>query len=263
MKNNKTIFNSLSTKKKIIIGNWKLNPKTKNEAVNLVKDILSLNKDNSDIDICIIPPQIFITTVFNLLESTNICIGSQNCYYESEGAYTGEVSIESLKDSGVSYVLCGHSERRILFNETDNIINKKIKKVLEAGLTPVLCIGELLQEKELGLVNESCNTQIKIGLNGIKNENIEKIIIAYEPVWAIGTGKVCEPEDAEKVVKQIRETIISMYGSEIGKNIRIIYGGSVNGNNVKNIMSRDIDGCLVGGASINAESFNKILKYNQ
>lgn len=262
MDNDKTIFNSLSTKKKIIIGNWKLNPKTKKEAINLVKDILNLHKSTNDIDICIIPPQIFISTIFDELNGINISIGSQNCHYESDGAYTGEVSIDSLRDIGVSYVLCGHSERRILFNESDNIINKKVKKVLEAGLTPVLCIGELLEEKELGLVNEVCNTQINIGFNNIKNENIEKIIIAYEPVWAIGTGKVCEPEDAEKIIKQIRETIISIYGSNIGKNIRIIYGGSVNGNNVKNIMSRDIDGCLVGGASINAESFNKILKYN-
>lgn len=254
-------------KRKIIIGNWKLNPKTKNEAISLVQDIINFQKiDNTsnNIDICIIPPQIFIPYIINEIEESfdtniHILVGSQNCHYEYEGAYTGEVSVESLKDIGVKYILCGHSERRTLFNENDYIINKKVKKILESGLTAILCIGESLLEKELNLVNEVCNSQLKIGLNNVNNNEIDKIIIAYEPVWAIGTDKVCMPEDAEKVIKSIRNTIVSIYGDETGENIRIIYGGSVNANNIKNIMNEDIDGCLVGGASINAESFNQII----
>lgn len=252
----------IKNKKKIIIGNWKLNPKTENDAIQLTNDIMELILVRNvffDLDVCIIPPQLFIPSISGILRSTSINIGAQNCHYESEGSFTGEVSVESLKDYDVKYILCGHSERRMLFHENNIIINKKIKKIVNVGLTAILCIGELLEEKELELVKEVCATQIKFGLNGIKNKDMDKIIIAYEPVWAIGTGKVCEAEDAEKVIKYIRELIANIYGDEIGQEICIIYGGSVNSNNIKNIMSKDIDGCLVGGASINAESFVKIL----
>jgi triosephosphate isomerase len=250
---------SMLDKKKIIIGNWKLNPRTKNKALQLVGDIIS--SINSSIDVCIIPPQLFIPLIANELRGTNIAVGSQNCHYESDGAYTGEVSIESLKEYNVEYVLCGHSERRVLFKETDLMINKKVKKVVEEGLIAVLCIGETLEENDLGLVNEVCSTQIKMGLHNIDNEEISRIIIAYEPVWAIGTGKVCEPEDAEKTIKNIRVTIEGLYGKDAARQMRIIYGGSVNTENIKTLMNKDIDGCLVGGASINAESFSKIINY--
>lgn len=242
--------------KKIIIGNWKLNPRTKTQAITLIKDILCLKKD-TDMDICIIPPEIFVPDVASTLEFTDISIGAQNCHYENDGAYTGETSAESLKDYGVKYILCGHSERRALFGETDNTINKKVRKVVETGLTAVLCVGESLEQKELGLVNEICNSQIKIGLNGVQNQYVDKIIIAYEPVWAIGTGKVCDADDAEKVIKQLRILVSSIY--ENGRAIRIVYGGSVNGNNINNLLKKDIDGFLVGGASINAENFVKII----
>lgn len=170
------------------------------------------------------------------------------------------MSAESLADIGVKYVLCGHSERRSLFHETNEIINKKMKKALECGLTPVLCIGESLVERNLGLVDEICGLQLKTGLMDINNVYIKNVIIAYEPIWAIGTGKVCKPDDAEKTIWSIRRIITTIYGPDIGINIRILYGGSVNAGNVKDIISKEIDGCLVGGASIDAEGFIKLLQ---
>lgn len=241
--------------RKILVGNWKLHPSTMCQALQLTKEIVKTEYDI--FDICIIPPQLFISTIVNeLKDNQNICIGAQNCHYESSGAYTGETSVESLKDIGVKYILCGHSERRILFEETDNIINKKVKKVVESGLTAILCIGESLEEKEFGLVNEVCNRQIKIGLHEIDINNIDKIIIAYEPVWAIGTGKVCDSDQAEKIIKNIRDTVASLYN----RTIRVIYGGSVNTKNIRDIWNKDIDGCLVGGASINSQIFNDMIQ---
>lgn len=250
-------------RKKMIIGNWKLNPKTKNQAIHLALDILELRPNVNKLDICIIPPQLFISAICSELdfEQTNISVGSQNCHYELDGAFTGEVSAASLKDIGVKYVLCGHSERRTLFHETDQIINRKVRKIVETGMTPILCIGESLEEKKLDLVAEVCNTQLKIGLNGILDVDAEHVVIAYEPVWAIGTGKVCSAVEAEKIVKQIRQTLVSMYGDVSGQRIRIVYGGSVNENNINDLMDKKIDGVLVGGASINAETFGKILEY--
>jgi triosephosphate isomerase (TIM) len=250
-------------RKKMVIGNWKLHPKTKNQAINLALDILKLRPNVNKLDICIIPPQLFISAICSELdfEQTNISVGSQNCHYELDGAFTGEVSAASLKDIGVKYVLCGHSERRTLFNETDHIINRKVRKIVEVGMTPILCIGESLEEKKLDLVAEVCNTQLKNGLNGILDVDAEEVVIAYEPVWAIGTGKVCSAVEAEKTIKQIRQTLVSMYGDVSGQRIRIIYGGSVNENNINDLMDKKIDGVLVGGASINAETFGKILNY--
>lgn len=247
-------------RRKLIIANWKLNPNNKINAINLASNILSLLENAYLVDVCIIPPQIYIPVVSTIVERTNIAIGSQNCHYESSGAYTGEVSVDSLIDFGVKYILCGHSERRVLFQETDEIINKKVKKVVESGLTAVLCVGESLEENELGLVEQVCSTQIKRGLQNITNDKISHVVIAYEPVWAIGTGRVCNPDDAENAIRNIRTVVNGIYGEETGRNMQILYGGSVSATNVENIMSKNIDGCLVGGASINAESFANIVK---
>ena len=248
------------TRRKLIIANWKLNPNNKTCASNLALNILSLLENAYLVDVCIIPPQIYIPVVSTILERTNIAIGSQNCHYELSGAYTGEVSVDSLIDFGIKYILCGHSERRVLFQETDEIINKKVKQVVESGLTAVLCVGESLEENELGLVEQVCKNQIKKGLQNITNDKISQVVIAYEPVWAIGTGRVCNPDDADNAIRNIRATITQMYGQETGLNMQILYGGSVNAANVKNLMSKNIDGCLVGSASINAESFANIVQ---
>lgn len=202
--------------------------------------------------------------VHTKIEATNVQLGGQDCFFEDSGAYTGAVSTCILKDVGCKYVLCGHSERRTLFEDDDSAIGKKVKKVLKEGLKPVLCIGETKEEYDAGLNQEVCAVQLLKDLKLVTAEEMEHVVFAYEPVWAIGTGLVCPAEKAQEVHKFIRSVIAKKYGDAIANKSIIQYGGSVKADNVKEIMAMpDIDGCLVGGASLTAESFASIVNFNQ
>ena len=243
-------------------GNWKLNPTTVASAVSLATEVAKLTKGVVDVDVCVFPPHPFLVPVFSKIEATNVKLGGQNCYFMSEGAYTGAVSTCMLRDIGVTYVLAGHSERRSLFQDDDGAINMKVKKILKDGLKPVLCIGETREEYEAGLNHEVCAVQLMKDLVGVSPEEMLNIVIAYEPVWAIGSGLVCPADVAQEVHAFIRSVIAKKYGTEVANKIIIQYGGSVKPDNVKEIMSMpDIDGCLVGGAALTADSFAKIVNY--
>ena len=235
--------------------------KTPKEASQFSSILLNEFANIKEFDIIVAPTFVSIPAVYEVLRDSNIKIAAQNMYYEDEGAFTGEISWKMLKEVGVEYVILGHSERRNIFGETDELINKKVKKALEIGMKPILCVGEKLEERENELTYAVVETQIRKGLKGIKD--IENVIIAYEPVWAIGTGKVATPNQAQEVHKFIRNLLAKMYSKEIAEKIRILYGGSIKPNNFFNlIIQPDIDGGLVGGASLK-ESFvelGKILK---
>ena len=242
----------------LIAGNWKMH-KTVQEAVELVRELKELVSDVKDRDILVCPPFTALYAVSRELEGSNIALGAQNMFYEEKGAFTGEISPLMVKDVGCSYVILGHSERRHIFGETDELINKKVLSAVNHGLIPILCVGETLQEREEDKTKEVIERQVKEGLKGL-NETSE-FVIAYEPVWAIGTGKTATPELAEKVHSFIREILAEMFGKEKADSIRILYGGSVQPENAAGLMSQpNIDGSLVGGASLKAESFAKIVK---
>ncbi len=246
-------------RKKIIAGNWKMN-KTPAEAVELAKTLINkVNTNTVDVVFCV--PYIDIIPVCDVLKGSNISVGAQNVYFEESGAYTGEISPLMLKNAGVKYVIVGHSERREYFNETDDIVNKKVKKVLEHNMTPILCCGETLKQREMGITMEHIKMQIKKGFYGLNSNDAEKIIVAYEPIWAIGTGKTATSEQAQEVCAGIRQSLSEIYSNETAQKIRIQYGGSVNGKNAAEILSmNDIDGGLVGGASLK-EEFADIVNY--
>jgi triosephosphate isomerase len=249
-------------RKPLMGGNWKLNPKSVQESINLATDVAKLTKGVTSVDIALFPPHPFLVPVFTKVEASNVKLGAQDCFFESEGAYTGAVSTCMLKDIGVTYILCGHSERRTLFGDDDFAINRKVKKILKEGLLPVLCCGETQEEYEAGLNHEVCACQLLKDLSDISAEDMAKIVIAYEPVWAIGTGLVCPADVAQEVHAFIRSVIAKKYGKDVADKVIIQYGGSVKPDNVKEIMSKpDIDGCLVGGASLNAASFAKIVNF--
>lgn len=242
----------------LIAGNWKMH-KTVQEAVELVRELKELVSDVKDRDILVCPPFTALYAVSRELEGSNIALGAQNMFYEEKGAFTGEISPLMVKDVGCSYVILGHSERRHIFGETDELINKKVLSAVNHGLIPILCVGETLQEREEGKTKDVIERQVKEGLKGL-NETSE-FVIAYEPVWAIGTGKTATPELAEEVHSFIREILAEMFGKEKADSIRILYGGSVKPENAAGLMSQpNIDGSLVGGASLKAESFAKIVK---
>jgi triosephosphate isomerase len=233
--------------------------KTVQEAVELVRELKELVSDVKDRDILVCPPFTALYAVSRELEGSNIALGAQNMFYEEKGAFTGEISPLMVKDVGCSYVILGHSERRHIFSETDELINKKVLSAVNHGLIPILCVGETLQEREEDKTKEVIERQVKEGLKGL-NETSE-FVIAYEPVWAIGTGKTATPELAEEVHSFIREILAEMFGKEKADSIRILYGGSVKPENAAGLMSQpNIDGSLVGGASLKAESFAKIVK---
>jgi len=210
------------------------------------------------------PPFLAVQPVFQFLKGSNIKIGAQNCYFEKKGAFTGEVSPSMLKEAGCTYVILGHSERRQYFKETDEFINKKIKAALAEGLIPILCVGETLEEREKNITNDVIKTQITGSLKGFTPAEVTGMIIAYEPVWAIGTGKVATPAQAEDVHKFIRENIGKLFNKEAAEAVRIQYGGSVKPDNVNILMGEaDIDGALVGGAALEAESFVKLVKFEK
>jgi triosephosphate isomerase len=248
--------------KEIIIGgNWKMNRGTPHEASEMLKNLVPLVKKVDKVDIVIAPPFTVINIVIEILKKTNIKVGAQNMYFEDKGAYTGEISPSFLKSVGCNYVILGHSERRDLFGETDDIINKKLKKALNVGLNPIVCIGEHLKERETNKTKEVIENQFKYAFENIDKEEIKKVIIAYEPIWAIGTGKTATPNQAEEIHKFIRELLAKKYDKFTADKIRIQYGGSIKPSNAEELFKKkNIDGGLVGGASLDAESFYKIIK---
>jgi triosephosphate isomerase len=247
-------------RKLIIAGNWKLN-KTSHEAIELVTLLKRELSDISGVDIIVCPPATALSDVRDVLTDSNIAVGAQNLYWEDSGAFTGEISAPFLKDIGVQYVIIGHSERRQYFGETDESVNKKIKAALRHGLTPIVCVGEVLQERVENRTREVIEKQCRAGLAGFTGDEIEKVVIAYEPVWAIGTGKTATPAQAQEVHKFIRDLLAQLYNEDIAQSVRILYGGSVNPENSAQLMSRPgIDGALVGGASLKADSFSAIVK---
>lgn len=248
-------------RRKMVAGNWKMNM-TPSEAVKLAGELMPL-VDNEEVDVVFCVPAIDIVPVVEVVEGTNICIGSENMYYEEKGAYTGEVSPEMLVDAGVSHVIIGHSERRQYFNEDDKMINKKVSKALEYNIIPIICCGESLEQREKGITLEFIRKQIVSAFMYIPPEKAIRCVIAYEPIWAIGTGKVATSEQAQEVCKAIRGNIRDIYGPVVAEQIRILYGGSVNAANANELFAQpDIDGGLVGGASLKIE-FAKIVNYNR
>ena len=246
-------------RKKIIAGNWKMN-KTPSEAVALVNELKPLVA-NEDVDVVFCVPAIDIIPAMEAAKGSNICIGAENMYFEESGAYTGEISPAMLTDAGVKYVVLGHSERRDYFKEDDVLLNKKVKKAFEKGLTPILCCGETLEQREMGITLDWIRMQIKSDLKDVTAEQVASMVIAYEPIWAIGTGKTATTEQAEEVCKAIRDCIKEVYGADTAEKVRIQYGGSVNAGNAAELFAQpDIDGGLVGGASLKAD-FGKIVNY--
>ncbi|ADL42447.1 triosephosphate isomerase [Caldicellulosiruptor obsidiansis OB47] len=247
-------------RKKIIAANWKMN-KTPQEAKEFVEE-LKKYIDDVQAEVVICAPSILVPYVKEAIEGTNIKLGTQNMFYEEKGAYTGEISGPMLKEVGVEYVVIGHSERRQYFGETDEIVNKKVLAALKFGIKPIVCVGETLKQREYGITDELVRLQVKIALNGVSKEDVEKVVIAYEPIWAIGTGKNATPEEANRVIGVIRNVIAEMYDEDTAQKVRIQYGGSVNSANSAEIFNMpEIDGGLVGGASLNAQEFAKILHY--
>ena len=248
-------------RKPFIAGNWKLN-KTINEAVELVGDLKKAVADIENIDIVIAPPFTSLSILATKLASSNIKLSGQNCYPEAAGAFTGEVSAEQLQDIGCEYVIIGHSERRQLFNESDEFINRKVKSALNAGLSAILCIGETLEERDNGDMYDVLTSQLQGGLAGLTAEQMQRVVIAYEPVWAIGTGKTASKEEAQEVHSFIRGLLQGTIDQPTALATRIIYGGSVKPDNVDGLMAQDdIDGTLVGGASLKAADFERIIRF--
>ena len=255
------------SRKPIIAGNWKMNL-LQADAKALFEGIKSYVKDYSATEL----PTVIIAPTFTSLcavgcvkcdcgcGGNKINIAAQNCHWENSGAYTGEISVEMAKDAGCSYIIIGHSERRQYFSETDEMINKKAKAIIAGGLIPIICCGETLEQREAGVTDEHIASQIRAALAGISSEDVAKSVIAYEPIWAIGTGKTCDSAEANRVIAMIRNVVKEVAGAEAADAIRILYGGSVKPNTIEEQMSQsDIDGALIGGASLKADSFNEII----
>ncbi|MCI5569967.1 MAG: triose-phosphate isomerase [Candidatus Alectryocaccobium sp.] len=249
------------SRKKIIAGNWKMN-KTPSEAVELV-ELLKPLVQNDDVDVVYCVPAIDIVPVAEAVKGTNVAVGAENFYIEDKGAFTGEISAPMLLDAGVKYVIIGHSERREYFKEDDAFLNKKVKKAFEAGLTPILCCGESLELRERNAYKDWINLQIKADLEGVTAEQVASMVIAYEPIWAIGTGKTATADQAQEVCAMIRNTIAEIYDTDTAEKVRIQYGGSMNAGNCKELLAKpDIDGGLIGGAALKAD-FGDIVNYNK
>ena len=249
-------------RRKVIAGNWKMNM-LPGEAIEFINELTPLVKDTENEVILCVP----YTDLFYALltaQNTNIKIGAQNMHFEESGAYTGEVSGKMLKSINVEYVIIGHSERRQYFAETDETVNKKVKAAFKYGLKPIVCVGETLEEREAGKTVDIITKQTELALEGLTNEQVENTIIAYEPIWAIGTGKTATSEDANNSIKEIRNKIEEIYGQETASRVIIQYGGSVKSSNAKELFEMsDIDGGLVGGASLKAEEFSKIVNFDK
>ncbi|MBR4015392.1 MAG: triose-phosphate isomerase [Anaerotignum sp.] len=248
-------------RKKIIAGNWKMN-KTPKEAADFCRMMKEkAGSETAEVVFCV--PFVDLHPVLEELKGTGIGVGAQNLHFEDSGAYTGEVSAPMLKEMGVDYVILGHSERRQYFGETDESVNRKVKKALESGLIPILCCGETLEQREAGITIEWVRIQMKCGLAGVSAEDMKKVVIAYEPIWAIGTGKTATAQQAQEVCHAIREVLAELFGMEVAEEVRIQYGGSVNGKNAAELFAMaDIDGGLVGGASLK-EEFSDIVHFKK
>ena len=246
-------------RRKIVAGNWKMNM-TPSQAVALCDELKDLVKSD-DVDVVYCVPAVDIVPVVEAVKGTNVAVGAENMYFEAKGAYTGEISAEMLLDAGVKYVIIGHSERRDYFKEDDALLNKKVKKAFEAGLTPILCCGETLEQREMGITLDWIRMQIKSDLVGVSAQQVASMVIAYEPIWAIGTGKTATTEQAQEVCKAVRDCIAEIYDEATAEAVRIQYGGSVNAGTAAELFAQpDIDGGLVGGASLKAD-FGKIVNY--
>ena len=249
-------------RKPVIVGNWKMNM-TLTEAKELLNEIKTKELD-SEVEAGVCVPAVDLGTSAKVLDGTDIKFGGQNMYFEEKGAYTGEISPLMLKDIGASYVILGHSERREIFGEDDQLINKKVLSAFDHDLTPILCCGETLEEREAEKQEEKVKGQIEAALKDVSESDIKKLIIAYEPIWAIGTGKTASAEDAEAMCGFIRNLIKELYSKEASEAIRIQYGGSVKPANVKELMAKEnIDGALVGGASLKADDFAALINFNK
>lgn len=245
----------------LIAGNWKMH-KTVAQSVALVKELIQSCADVSQREILVCPPTPSLALIYELLKNSNIKLGAQNLHWESEGAFTGEISGAMLKDAGVECVIVGHSERRQYFGETDEWVNKKMKAAYRHGLIPIVCVGETLQQREKGDAFKVVERQMRNGTSGLNPEQATKLVIAYEPVWAIGTGKTATPQQAQEMHFFIRKLLSELYGKETAEKIRILYGGSIKPDNIDILMAQpDIDGGLVGGASLKAEDFTRIVRY--
>ena len=246
-------------RKAIIAGNWKMN-KTPAEAKELLTQITPLVKD-SDCDVIACVPFVDLQVALEATEGTNVKIGAENCHWEKSGAFTGEISADMLKAMGIEYVIIGHSERRQYFGETDVTVNKRVRAALDAGLTVILCVGELLSEREQGITAETVSLQTKVALQGVSADELKRIVIAYEPVWAIGTGLTATADQAEEVCAIIRNVLADLYCDDCAQAITIQYGGSMNDANAAELLSKEnVDGGLIGGASLVAEKFAAIVK---
>ncbi len=242
-------------RKTIIAGNWKMN-KTASETKKFAEELKAILPKAKWCDVVVCVPAVNIPAAMKAFKDVRVSVGAQNVFYEKSGAYTGEVSADMLKDLGVKYVIIGHSERRQYFGETDFTVNKKVLAALEAGLHPIICVGESLEQRELGITMELIALQVKSALAGVPAEKVRKCVIAYEPIWAIGTGKTATAEDAQEVCGAIRETLKEMFGEELANGIRVLYGGSAKPGNIAELVAKpDVDGALVGGASLKAADF--------
>ncbi len=242
----------------LIAGNWKMNL-NRSDAVALATSLAGV-KATDDVDVLVCPSNVYLDAVSSAVSGSKVAVGAQDVYFEPNGAFTGETSTDMLSDVGCSYVILGHSERRNVIGEPDELINKKIKAVLAAGLTPVLCVGELLEEREAGRTMEVVTSQFEGSLASIGEADVRKTVIAYEPVWAIGTGKTASPEQAQEVHADLRKLLAERYNQDTADSVRILYGGSVKPDNAAMLMSQpDIDGALVGGASLKPDSFAAII----
>ena len=248
-------------RKPFVAGNWKMNT-CSNSSVELAKGVAegAAGIAGESVDVAVIPPFVYIQSVVQALTATNVAVGAQDMYFEAKGAFTGEISTGMLKDIGCAYVLCGHSERRHVLGESDELINQKVIAAIGGGLLPILCVGELQGEREAGETENVVSRQVKKGLAGLDAEKAAAVTIAYEPVWAIGTGLTASPEQAQDVHKFIRDLVAELYDADLADKMRIQYGGSVKAGNAAELMGQpDIDGALVGGASLKAEDFLGII----
>ncbi len=247
-------------RKSIIAGNWKLN-KTCKEAVELVTELNRELSEITEIDVVVCPPFTALRDISDVLVDSRIGLGAQNLYWEDAGAYTGEISAPMIKDAGAQYVIIGHSERRQYFGETDETVNKKIRAALAHGLIPIVCVGEMLEDREAGKTDDVIKTQFSGSFAGLSAAEMSQLVIAYEPVWAIGTGKTATKEQAQEVHRLIRQLLTKAHGDDTAQSIRIQYGGSVKPDNIAELIAEpDIDGALVGGASLKSDSFTQIVK---
>jgi len=247
----------------IIAGNWKMH-KTTSEAKALASGIVQQVQEVREVQIVLCPPFTALGSVSELIKGSNVELGGQNCHHESKGAFTGEVAPEFLKDLGCAYVIIGHSERRQYFKEDDQLLNRKLKKAMAVGLVPIFCIGETLEERNKEQTFDVLRKQVTNGLSGIGLDDPARFVVAYEPVWAIGTGVTATPDQAQEAHRYVRDLLAGLWGSDAAEKVRIQYGGSVKPDNVDELMAQpDIDGALVGGASLEAEPFMRIVKFRQ